>query len=113
MRVEYSCLLNDKVYLLLIIIALNRHVISSFVLTAERKPPLFNMNAMSALYHIAQNDPPSLGQNITWSPAFRSFVDTCLGKEPERRPTAVQLLSVSTGRGSFKLWATVPLTALW
>lgn len=60
---------------------------------AERKPPLFNMNAMSALYHIAQNDPPSLGQNITWSPAFRSFVDTCLGKEPERRPTAVQLLS--------------------
>ena len=27
---------------------------------AERKPPLFNMNAMSALYHIAQNDPPVL-----------------------------------------------------
>lgn len=65
-------------------------------MTAERKPPLFNMNAMSALYHIAQNDPPSLGQNFTWSDAFRSFVDTCLGKEPERRPTAVQLLSVST-----------------
>lgn len=29
-------------------------------LIAERKPPLFNMNAMSALYHIAQNDPPAL-----------------------------------------------------
>ena len=27
---------------------------------AERKPPLFNMNAMSALYHIAQNDSPGL-----------------------------------------------------
>ncbi|XP_078741501.1 serine/threonine-protein kinase TAO1-A-like, partial [Lampetra fluviatilis] len=27
---------------------------------AERKPPLFNMNAMSALYHIAQNEPPTL-----------------------------------------------------
>uniref|UniRef100_A0A8D0CJ45 Serine/threonine-protein kinase TAO3 n=1 Tax=Scleropages formosus TaxID=113540 RepID=A0A8D0CJ45_SCLFO len=27
---------------------------------AERKPPLFNMNAMSALYHIAQNDSPTL-----------------------------------------------------
>lgn len=27
---------------------------------AELKPPLFNMNAMSALYHIAQNDPPKL-----------------------------------------------------
>lgn len=27
---------------------------------AERKPPYFNMNAMSALYHIAQNEAPSL-----------------------------------------------------
>uniref|UniRef100_A0A674CGJ4 non-specific serine/threonine protein kinase n=1 Tax=Salmo trutta TaxID=8032 RepID=A0A674CGJ4_SALTR len=27
---------------------------------AERKPPLFNMNAMSALYHIAQNESPIL-----------------------------------------------------
>lgn len=30
---------------------------------AERKPPYFNMNAMSALYHIAQNDAPSLQVN--------------------------------------------------
>ncbi|EHH66757.1 hypothetical protein EGM_03807 [Macaca fascicularis] len=30
---------------------------------AERKPPLFNMNAMSALYHIAQNDSPTLQSN--------------------------------------------------
>ena len=27
---------------------------------AERRPPLFNMHTMSALYHIAQNDPPTL-----------------------------------------------------
>lgn len=32
---------------------------------AERKPPLFNMNAMSALYHIAQNDSPLL-QSSHW-----------------------------------------------
>ncbi|KAB1255319.1 Serine/threonine-protein kinase TAO3 [Camelus dromedarius] len=32
---------------------------------AERKPPLFNMNAMSALYHIAQNDSPTL-QSSEW-----------------------------------------------
>lgn len=32
-------------------------------LSAERKPPLFNMNAMSALYHIAQNDSPTLQSN--------------------------------------------------
>ena len=37
---------------------------------AERKPPYFNMNAMSALYHIAQNDSPTL-QDPAWSDAFR------------------------------------------
>jgi len=46
---------------------------------AERKPPLFNMNAMSALYHIAQNDPPVLADpdtedgsaRWTWSHEFK------------------------------------------
>lgn len=33
---------------------------------AERKPPLFNMNAMSALYHIAQNDSPTLQSDEWW-----------------------------------------------
>lgn len=59
--------------------------------TAERRPPLFNMNAMSALYHIAQNDPPTLalvpfGENsIPWSADFRSFVELCLRKDPQER----------------------------
>ena len=30
------------------------------IFAAEKKPPYFNMNAMSALYHIAQNEPPRL-----------------------------------------------------
>ncbi len=51
------------------------------------------MNAMSALYHIAQNDPPTLGNSIEWSSAFRSFVETCLAKEPEQRPSSTQLCS--------------------
>lgn len=58
---------------------------------AERKPPLFNMNAMSALYHIAQNDSPTLSGG-EWSNDFRKFVDACLAKNPEDRPTAAQLL---------------------
>ncbi|XP_019618163.1 PREDICTED: serine/threonine-protein kinase TAO1-like isoform X2 [Branchiostoma belcheri] len=58
---------------------------------AERKPPLFNMNAMSALYHIAQNDAPSLS-SIEWSEEFRNFVDACLQKNPVDRPTAQELL---------------------
>lgn len=59
---------------------------------AERKPPLFHMNAMSALYHIAQNDPPKLQPSELWSEALESFVVTCLKKEPEDRPTADELL---------------------
>ncbi|RVE67875.1 hypothetical protein OJAV_G00086090 [Oryzias javanicus] len=58
---------------------------------AERKPPLFNMNAMSALYHIAQNDSPTLQSN-EWSDTFRSFVDYCLLKIPQDRPSSGELL---------------------
>ncbi|XP_059407283.1 serine/threonine-protein kinase TAO3-like [Carassius carassius] len=58
---------------------------------AERKPPLFNMNAMSALYHIAQNDSPTLQSN-EWSDAFRSFVDYCLLKLPQDRPSSAELM---------------------
>ncbi|KAG3278935.1 serine/threonine-protein kinase TAO3 isoform X2 [Ictidomys tridecemlineatus] len=58
---------------------------------AERKPPLFNMNAMSALYHIAQNDSPTL-QSSEWTDSFRRFVDYCLQKIPQERPTSAELL---------------------
>ncbi|XP_036305467.1 serine/threonine-protein kinase TAO3 isoform X3 [Pipistrellus kuhlii] len=58
---------------------------------AERKPPLFNMNAMSALYHIAQNDSPTLQSN-EWTDSFRIFVDYCLQKIPQERPTSAELL---------------------
>uniref|UniRef100_A0A8D3AC99 non-specific serine/threonine protein kinase n=1 Tax=Scophthalmus maximus TaxID=52904 RepID=A0A8D3AC99_SCOMX len=54
---------------------------------AERKPPLFNMNAMSALYHIAQNESPMLQTEY-----FRNFVDSCLQKFPQDRPNSEELL---------------------
>ena len=70
---------------------------------AERKPPYFNMNAMSALYHIAQvrdgnrspgteiiisqNESPSLA-DPAWSDVFRHFVDACLQKNPLERPNS-------------------------
>lgn len=57
---------------------------------AERKPPYFNMNAMSALYHIAQNDSPMLN-SPNWSDVFRHFVDACLEKNPCDRPTSERL----------------------
>lgn len=59
---------------------------------AERKPPYFNMNAMSALYHIAQNDTPVL-QSPDWGDMFKNFVNSCLKKNPLERPTSGKLLS--------------------
>ncbi|XP_022235603.1 serine/threonine-protein kinase Tao-like, partial [Limulus polyphemus] len=58
---------------------------------AERKPPYFNMNAMSALYHIAQNDSPVLTGG-DWSDIFRNFVELCLQKNPCDRLDASELL---------------------
>uniref|UniRef100_A0A669DLS5 non-specific serine/threonine protein kinase n=1 Tax=Oreochromis niloticus TaxID=8128 RepID=A0A669DLS5_ORENI len=56
---------------------------------AERKPPLFNMNAMSALYHIAQNEKTKLCNRSDY---FRNFVDSCLQKIAQDRPTSDVLL---------------------
>ena len=61
---------------------------------AERKPPLYNMNAMSALYHIAQNEPPILSNSIAiWSEDFKEFIRLCLQKQPDERSAASDLLS--------------------
>ncbi|CAF3393613.1 unnamed protein product [Rotaria sp. Silwood1] len=72
---------------------------------AERKPPLFNMNPMSALYHIAQNEPPTLMMNNENQPInsnnttslytndFISFIAMCLQKNPNDRPTSTELLN--------------------
>lgn len=60
---------------------------------AERKPPYFNMNAMSALYHIAQNEPPSLNRSTgQWSENFHTFLGSCLRKDPTERSHANELL---------------------
>lgn len=53
------------------------------------------MNAMSALYHIAQNETPSLS-SPEWTDVFRHFVESCLQKNPNERPTSGKLLSVSS-----------------
>lgn len=53
------------------------------------------MNAMSALYHIAQIDPPRLAHPEEWSNGFQKLVTRCLQKDPEERPTALELLQVN------------------
>lgn len=68
---------------------------------AERKPPYFNMNAMSALYHIAQNDSPTLNYNFEWTDSFRNFVNSCLKKNPSDRLNSSAMLNVNEKNGNF------------
>ena len=59
---------------------------------AERKPPLIEMNTMSALYHIPEKPPPTLKKPAAWSNEFSDFIESCLRKDPEQRLTAAELL---------------------
>ena len=54
------------------------------------------MNPMSALYQIAQNDPPTLKitNDVHYTDDFISFIAMCLQKLPNERPAAKELLSV-------------------
>ena len=52
------------------------------------------MNAMSALYHIAQNDSPTLAGG-DWSNNFRDFVNACLAKNVIDRPDVAACLQVT------------------
>ena len=73
---------------------------------SEGKPPLFNMNPMAALYHIAQNDSPKLGDSSgevpsSWSVCYKEFIAGCLIKEAsERWDVTILQLSLIV----FKLW---------
>jgi thousand and one amino acid protein kinase len=72
---------------------------------AERKPPLFNMNPMSALYHIAQNDAPTLKSTNEnhHTNEFSLFIAMCLQKLPNDRPTAKELLNVNNKNSQKKI----------
>jgi len=47
---------------------------------------------MRVLLAILNSPPPSLPKHENWSPEFRHFVEHCLTKDPEQRPTFKQLL---------------------
>ncbi|KAI6192470.1 Protein kinase domain-containing protein [Aphelenchoides fujianensis] len=71
---------------------------AGIVKLADRKPPLYDFNTMSALYHIVQNPAPALSRthphfpHVQRSQPFRNFVGQCLDKEATFRPSAEQCL---------------------
>ena len=59
---------------------------------AVGEPPHSNVHPMRAIFMIPNSDPPTLPEPERWSPDFHSFIEACCRKNPEKRPSAAELL---------------------
>lgn len=57
---------------------------------AKGEPPNSDLHPMRVLFLIPKNNPPQLTGNF--SKSFKEFVEACLNKDPENRPTAKELM---------------------
>lgn len=57
---------------------------------AKGEPPNSELHPMRVLFLIPKNNPPQLSGN--YSKQFREFVEACLNKDPDNRPSARELL---------------------
>ena len=59
---------------------------------AVGEPPHSNVHPMRAIFMIPNSDPPTLPEPERWSADFHDFIRVSCQKNPEKRPTALELL---------------------
>ncbi|TFK23101.1 kinase-like protein [Coprinopsis marcescibilis] len=72
---------------------------------AQGHPPRFRESAQKVLLRTLQEEAPSLnrdGGQYKYTRAFKEMVDSCLAKDPSKRPTAEQLLQLPFFRSAKK-----------
>lgn len=63
---------------------------------AEKEPPNNLISPNRVLIKILKSEPPNLRSSNRWSQEFKDFVQKCLEKDPNKRPTAKELLNVNS-----------------
>ena len=69
----------------------------------EGEPPYLNENPLRALYLIATTGTPKVKDMDKLSPIMKDYITSCLTVDPNRRPTAEQLLRVGLAHPTL-LW---------
>uniref|UniRef100_G3WLT4 non-specific serine/threonine protein kinase n=1 Tax=Sarcophilus harrisii TaxID=9305 RepID=G3WLT4_SARHA len=59
---------------------------------ADGDPPFADLHPMRALFKIPRSPPPTLRQPELWTAEFNDFINKCLTKDYEKRPTVSDLL---------------------
>ncbi|KAG0165523.1 signal transducing kinase of the PAK [Apophysomyces sp. BC1034] len=75
----------------------------------EGEPPYLNENPLRALYLIATNGTPQLQNPESLSTVFRDFLSQCLQVNPERRPSAAEMLKHQFLTKADPLYSLAPL----
>lgn len=76
---------------------------------ADGSPPLSGLSPMKALTVIPDRECPSLPSGNHFTELFREFIDACMCKDPDNRPSASQLLTLKFVRTTKRPSILVPL----